>query len=30
VDSIASLETDPNDRPVNDVTLETVSIQRAE
>ena len=30
VDSIASLETDPNDRPVNDVVLETVSIQRAE
>ncbi len=30
VDSIASLETDPNDRPVNDVTLETVSIHRAE
>lgn len=30
VDSIASVETDPNDRPVNDVTLETVSIQRAE
>lgn len=30
VDSIAALETDQQDRPVNDVVLETVSIQRAE